>query len=83
MRLNERKQRGVEENKKMAYLIDLKTISISEFMQRFEYKFMRGENGVGYFYSINNLNFQSTHNKFILYFSSGFEQWYQFGTNLS
>ncbi len=28
VRLNERKQRGVEDNKKMAYLIDIKTIAI-------------------------------------------------------
>lgn len=30
VRLNERKQRGIGENKKMAYLIDLKTIAISK-----------------------------------------------------
>lgn len=30
VRLNERKQRGVEDNKKIAYLLDLKTIAISE-----------------------------------------------------
>ncbi|CAH1772611.1 unnamed protein product [Owenia fusiformis] len=30
VRLNERKQRGVDDNKKMAYLIDLKTIAIME-----------------------------------------------------
>ncbi|CAF93921.1 unnamed protein product, partial [Tetraodon nigroviridis] len=30
VRLNERKQRGVEDNKKIAYLIDLKTIAIGE-----------------------------------------------------
>lgn len=29
-RLNERKQRGVEDNKKLAYLIDLKTIAIGK-----------------------------------------------------
>ena len=29
VRLNERKQLGVDDNKKMAYLIDLKTIAIS------------------------------------------------------
>ncbi len=28
VRLNERKQRGVEDNKKMAYLIDIKTIAV-------------------------------------------------------
>ena len=28
VRLNERKQRGVEKNKKMAYLVDLKTITV-------------------------------------------------------
>ena len=32
VRLNERKQRGVEDNKKMAYLIDLKTIAIMDLM---------------------------------------------------
>lgn len=31
VRLNERKQRGVEDNKKMAYLIDIKTIAISKY----------------------------------------------------
>ena len=31
VRLNERKQQDVKNNKKMAYLIDLKTISISKF----------------------------------------------------
>ena len=31
VRLNERKQKNVKNNKKMAYLIDLKTISISRF----------------------------------------------------
>ena len=31
VRLNERKQTGVENNKKMAYLVDLKTIAISEY----------------------------------------------------
>lgn len=30
VRLNERKQRGVEDNKKIAYLLDLKTIAISK-----------------------------------------------------
>ena len=30
VRLNERKQRGVEDNKKIAYLMDLKTIAISK-----------------------------------------------------
>ena len=30
VRLNERKQRGIDENKKMAYLVDLKTIAISK-----------------------------------------------------
>lgn len=30
VRLNERKQRGVEDNKKMAYLVDLKTVAISK-----------------------------------------------------
>ena len=30
VRLNERKQMGIEDNKKMAYLIDLKTIAMSE-----------------------------------------------------
>ena len=30
VRLNERKQQDVKNNKKMAYLIDLKTISISK-----------------------------------------------------
>lgn len=33
VRLNERKQRGIEDNKKMAYLIDLKTIAISKFIK--------------------------------------------------
>merc|ERR1740137_209645 len=32
VRLNERKQRGVDENKKMAYLIDLKTIAILDLV---------------------------------------------------
>lgn len=31
VRLNERKQKGVKSNKKMAYLIDLKTISIRNY----------------------------------------------------
>ena len=30
VRLNERKQRGTTDNKKMAYLVDLKTVAISE-----------------------------------------------------
>lgn len=30
VRLNERKQRGLEDNKKIAYLIDLKTIAIGK-----------------------------------------------------
>ena len=30
VRLNERKQRGIDDNKKMAYLIDLHTIAISK-----------------------------------------------------
>lgn len=30
VRLNERKQRGVDNNKKMAYLVDLKTITVGE-----------------------------------------------------
>ncbi len=33
VRLNERKQRGVIDNKKMAYLVDLKTIAISKLHQ--------------------------------------------------
>lgn len=32
MRLNERRQRGVENNKKLAYLIDIKTIAIGELL---------------------------------------------------
>lgn len=32
VRLNERKQRGVEDNKKLAYLIDIKTIAIGKFL---------------------------------------------------
>ena len=32
VRLNERKQRGVDDNKKMAYLIDLKTIAICKYL---------------------------------------------------
>lgn len=32
VRLNERKQRGVEDNKKIAYLIDLKTIAIGKII---------------------------------------------------
>ncbi|TRY86956.1 hypothetical protein DNTS_000647 [Danionella cerebrum] len=32
VRLNERKQRGVEDNKKLAYLIDIKTIAIVDLM---------------------------------------------------
>ena len=35
VRLNERKQKNVKNNKKMAYLIDLKTISISNFQFKF------------------------------------------------
>ena len=31
VRLNERKQRGVENNKKMAYLVDLKTINVGKW----------------------------------------------------
>lgn len=30
VRLNERKQRGVEDNKKLAYLIDIKTLAIGK-----------------------------------------------------
>lgn len=30
VRLNERKQRGAEDNKKLAYLIDIKTIAIGK-----------------------------------------------------
>jgi len=33
VRINERKHRGVADNKKMAYLVDLKTIAISEWLQ--------------------------------------------------
>jgi len=33
VRLNERKQKNVKNNKKMAYLIDLKTISISKIIE--------------------------------------------------
>lgn len=33
VRLNERRQRGVEDNKKLAYLIDIKTIAIGECQQ--------------------------------------------------
>lgn len=32
MRLNERRQRGVEDNKKLAYLIDIKTIAIGKLL---------------------------------------------------
>lgn len=35
VRLNERKQRGVDENKKLAYLIDIKTIAIGESLAKF------------------------------------------------
>lgn len=35
VRLNERKQQDVKNNKKMAYLIDLKTISISKFSWKY------------------------------------------------
>uniref|UniRef100_A0AAY4EJK5 Intraflagellar transport 172 n=1 Tax=Denticeps clupeoides TaxID=299321 RepID=A0AAY4EJK5_9TELE len=35
VRLNERKQRGVEENKKLAYLIDIKTIAIVDLSAGF------------------------------------------------
>ena len=35
VRLNERKQRGVEDNKKMAYLVDLKTIAIMDLIMGF------------------------------------------------
>lgn len=30
VRLNERRQRGIDDNKKMAYLLDLKTICIGK-----------------------------------------------------
>lgn len=30
VRINERKQRGVEDNKKLAYLIDIKTIAVGK-----------------------------------------------------
>lgn len=33
VRLNERKQRGVGDNKKLSYLIDIKTIAVGEFQQ--------------------------------------------------
>lgn len=33
VRLNERKQRGVEDNKKLAYLIDIKTIAVGKCAQ--------------------------------------------------
>ena len=33
VRINERKHRGVADNKKMAYLVDLKTIAISKWLQ--------------------------------------------------
>ena len=33
VRINERKQRGIEDNKKIAYLLDLKTISIGTNLQ--------------------------------------------------
>lgn len=32
VRLNERRQRGIDDNKKMAYLLDLKTICIGKEM---------------------------------------------------
>ena len=35
VRLNERKQLGVDDNKKMAYLVDLKTISIVDLIMGF------------------------------------------------
>ncbi|KAK2546717.1 Intraflagellar transport protein 172-like protein [Acropora cervicornis] len=35
VRLNERKQRGVEDNKKMAYLVDLKTITVVDMLTGF------------------------------------------------
>jgi len=35
VRINERKHRGVADNKKMAYLVDLKTIAISMWLQSF------------------------------------------------
>ncbi|XP_027053913.1 intraflagellar transport protein 172 homolog [Pocillopora damicornis] len=35
VRLNERKQRGVENNKKMAYLVDLKTINVVDMISGF------------------------------------------------
>lgn len=34
VRLNERRQRGVEDNKKLAYLIDIKTIAIGELLPK-------------------------------------------------
>ncbi len=36
VRLNERKQRGVEDNKKMAYLIDIKTIAIRKLQLKYD-----------------------------------------------
>ena len=35
MRLNERKQLGIEDNKKMAYLVDLKTIAVTDLIMGF------------------------------------------------
>ncbi|KAM7445695.1 hypothetical protein ABFA07_005947 [Porites harrisoni] len=35
VRLNERKQRGIEDNKKMAYLVDLKTITVVDLVSGF------------------------------------------------
>lgn len=32
VRLNERKQQGINDNKKMAYLVDLKTISVGKVL---------------------------------------------------
>ena len=37
VRLNERKQRGNEKNKKIAYLMDLKTIAISKLVISFHF----------------------------------------------
>ncbi len=40
VRLNERKQRGVEDNKKMAYLIDIKTIAIRKLQLKYDLWYM-------------------------------------------
>lgn len=36
VRLNERRQRGVDDNKKMAYLLDLKTLCMGKYLHQLQ-----------------------------------------------